>query len=376
MKKPMLLSLLCLSACSMPYRPAQFMEAGTTFPGLAHFVEHTPGHRVDVLLVHGMCTHDASWAKETVRQLGSALAAHLPPAAPALSRAAPGQIEIIPATVPAGDGAVRFQSLIWSPLTTPLKQQLCYDQTDKSPVCQGSPPYAPQRAGVNARVKDRLMDDCLPDALIYQGEARGQIQQRMRDAVLRATAGAAPDAPLVVIAESLGSKILFDTLSSMLDERGAAPGATRAAEAAQQTLDRLAYLVMAANQIPILGLADQGLPLEVGRRALPQDSLQRVLERRRPRSAGAPAPAASEAPAAIAGLTLLAFTDPNDLLSYTLLKEKYERPGVAVHNVLVSNARTWFGAFENPVDAHVRYLDNPDVARLITCGQPQSTLCR
>ena len=370
--------LLCISACSMPYRPAQFMEAGASFPGLAHFVEQTPSHQVDVLLVHGMCTHDAGWATETVRQLGSALAANLPPPA-ARAKAAPGQIEIIPAVMPAGDGAIRFQSLIWSPLTTPLKQQLCYDRTDKSAICEGSPPYTPQRASINARVKDKLMDDCLPDALIYQGEARGQVQQRMREAVLRATAGAAPDAPLVVISESLGSKILFDTLSNMLDEAGATPDATpearRAADAAQQTLDRMAYLVMAANQIPILGLADQGLPAELGRRALPQDSLQRVLERRRARSA-APAGAAGAAPSALSGLTLLAFTDPNDLLSYTLQKEKYERPGVAVHNVLVSNARTWFGAFENPIGAHVRYLDNPDVGRLIACGEPKSSLCR
>lgn len=373
MKKLLLLPLLlCVAACSMPYRPAQFMEPGATFPGLAHFVTQAPGHQVDVLLVHGMCTHDAGWATETVQQLGSALNANLPrtPAAAAKAGVAPGEIEIIPAMVPAGDGAIRFQSLIWSPLTTPLKQQLCYDQSGKSAICEGSPPYTPQRAGINAKVKDLLMDDCLPDALIYQGEARGQIQQRMRDAVMRATAGAAPDAPLVVISESLGSKILFDTLSSMLDERGATPDAKRAADAARQTLDRLAYLVMAANQIPILGLADQGLPLELGRRALPQDSLQRVLERRSARNVDA------AGAAGIAGLTLVAFTDPNDLLSYTLQKEKYERPGVAVHNVLVSNARTWFGAFENPVDAHVRYLDNPDVGRLIVCGEPKSSLCR
>lgn len=367
--------LLSLAACTMPYRPAQFLEAGTTFPGLAQFVEQAPGQQIDVLLVHGMCTHDASWATDTVRQLADALAANVPPPVPAAARAQgdTAQIDIIPSTVPTGGGAIRFQSLIWSPLTTPLKQQLCYDQSDKSAICQGTPPYTPARAGINAKVKDILMDDCLPDALIYQGVARDDIQLRMRDAVLRATDGAAQGTPLVVISESLGSKILFDTLSRMLDERGAGgPEATRAANAAQQTLDRLAYLVMAANQIPILGLADQGLPSAIGRRTAPQDSLQRVLERRR---AGVAAPANATA-TALQGLTLVAFTDPNDLLSYTLQKEKYERKGVVVHNVLVSNARTWFGAFENPLDAHVRYLDNPDVGRLISCGEPKSHLCR
>ncbi|CAN7575907.1 hypothetical protein LJR289_004128 [Pseudoduganella sp. LjRoot289] len=385
MKKPLPLPklllglplMLSLAACSMPYRPAQFMEAGTTFPGLAQFVQQAPAHRIDVLLVHGMCTHDASWASGTVRQLADALAANVPLSAEA-SKATPDQIEIIPATVPTGDGAIRFQSLIWSPLTTPLKQQLCYDQTGKSAICQGAPPYTPARAGINARVKDLLMDDCLPDALIYQGVARDAMQLRMRDAVLRATADAEPGTPLVVISESLGSKILFDTLSRMLDERGAGSSeAARAAAAAQQTLDRMAYLVMAANQIPILGLADQALPSAIGRRAVQQDSLQRVLERR---SAAVTGPDSAAAPgatrAALSGLTLVAFTDPNDLLSYTLQKERYERPGVTVHNVLVSNAHTWFGALENPLDAHMRYLDNPDIGRLISCGEPKSQLCR
>lgn len=366
--------LLSLAACSMPYRPAQFMEAGTTFPGLAQFVQQAPSHQIDVLLVHGMCTHDASWAAGTVRQLADALAANVPPPVPAAeaqahahARADGAQIDIIPSNVPTGGGAIRFQSLLWSPLTTPLKQQLCYDQSGKSAICQGSAPYTPVRASINAKVKDVLMDDCLPDALIYQGVARDEMQLRMRDAVMRATAGAAPGTPLVVISESLGSKILFDTLGRMLDERGAGGGeATRAADAAQQTLDRMAYLVMAANQIPILGLADQGLQSAIGRRTVPQDSLQRVLERRR----------AGMAATALPGLTLVAFTDPNDLLSYTLQKEKYERKGVVVHNVLVSNARTWFGAFENPLDAHVRYLDNPHVGRLIACGEPKSELCR
>ncbi|SFU89278.1 hypothetical protein [Pseudoduganella namucuonensis] len=360
--------LLSLSACTTPYHPPRFMEADARFPGLIDFVREAPARTVDVMLVHGMCTHDARWAADTVRTLATALAANTAPA-PARAAETGTGIEIIPATVRTPQGEIRFQSLIWSPLTTPLKTQLCYDQTDKSPICQGSEPFQPRRASLNARLKDLLLDDCLADAMIYQGAARGEIQRQMREAILRATAQteqsaqSGPPAPLVVISESLGSKILFDTLNDMLDE----PAASHAAAAAQRTVDRLGYLNMAANQIPTLALADQRLPSPGALAVTAHDSLQRLLLRRR-----GPALRA----AGLARLTVVAYTDPNDLLSYTLERERYARKDVEVFNVLVSNAGTWFGAFERPDLAHLRYLENPDVAGLIGCGQPRSAACR
>lgn len=366
-KLPPLFSLLLLSllsACATPYRPAQFMEPDARFPGLVDFVQQAPDKAIDVLLVHGMCTHDATWAAGTVQLLAGALSTNTG-AAQAAARLAPaGQIEIVPLSVRTVNGTIRFKSLIWSPLTTPLKQQLCYDQGDPSPICAGAPPYPLRRAGINAKLKDVLLDDCIPDALIYQGVARDAIQERMREAVLSATSadGQPPNAPLVVISESLGSKILFDTLSRMVDE----PAASRAAAAAQTAIDRLAYLALAANQIPLLGLADQGLAGATERPAARQDSLQRLLQKRRTPTAAA----------AVAQLTLVAFTDPNDVLGYTLLRERYARPGVDVFNVIVSNSTTYFGLFERPDLAHLRYLENPDVGRLISCGRPASALCR
>jgi hypothetical protein len=72
---------------------------------------------------------------------------------------------------------------------------------------------------------------------------------------------------------------------------------------------------------------------------------------------------------------LVAFTDPSDVLSYTLQTERYAREGATVYNVLVSNAPIWFGALERPDTAHLNYLENADVARLIACGQPVSQRC-
>ena len=358
-----LAALLWLSGCSTPYHPPQFMEADARFPGLIDFVGRASDKQADVLMVHGMCTHDASWATDTVATLAAQLAANVNPST---SRSGGTGILVIPATIDTPQGKLLTKSLIWSPLTTPIKQQLCYDQSDKSAICTGTPPFPATRASINAQVKDKLLDDCLPDALIYQGQARLEMQKRMREAILNATADAKPDAPLVVISESLGSKILFDTLLAMLDE-----GNTEAARVAQRDLQRMAYLIMAANQIPLLQTAEQQLPAQAGMamQAVPPDSLQRLLQWRQGRSKDGRS-------AAIGALTLIAFTDPNDLLSYILPPERYRQHGAIVHNVLVSNARTYFGWFENPLPAHLGYLANPDVGSLISCGVPRSQWCK
>jgi len=358
-----LAALSLLAGCSMPYHPPKFVEPEARFPGLIDFVAGAGKKQADVLLVHGMCTHDATWATDSVATLAAQLAANV--TAPA-TRSSSSGIVVIPATIDTPQGKLFVKSLIWSPLTTPIKQQLCYDQTGKSAICTGAPPFPATRASINAQVKDLLLDDCLPDALIYQGTARQEIQQRMRAAILSATAGADPNAPLVVISESLGSKILFDTLLAMIDER-----TTPAALAAQRDLARMAYLIMAANQIPLLQTAEQALPPETGlaMQAVPPDSLVRLLELRRGQTK-------DNRRAAIGELTLIAFTDPNDLLSYTLPPERYRAQGAVVHNVLVSNARTYFGWFENPLQAHLGYLANPDVGSLISCGVPRSGLCK
>ncbi|MRW94841.1 hypothetical protein GJ699_33280 [Duganella sp. FT80W] len=393
-----------LPACSTPYQPPLLPQPPAVFPGLIDLAAQAAPHEADVLLVHGICTHDTSWAATVVPQLTRALndattprapmrtpqdaglvANAMPASAAAAGRPghmAPGTelantataagsapraagaltapaVDIVPTTVTTPAGQLRFDALIWSPLTSALKRQLCYDQSGKSTQCNDALPYPYTRAKLNARFKDGLIDDCLPDALIYQGVARDSMQRQMRTAILQALSGARAEVPLVVISHSMGSKLLFDTLLRMTEE----PAGSAAAMAAQQAVDRMRFLVMAANQIPLLSLADQPLSPATSLSA-PPDSLQLLLRKRR------------TALAADHHLTLVAFTDPNDLLSYTLPPERYAADGVTVYNILVSNAPTWPGLLERPDSAHLDYLGNPDVGRLITCGQPTSKLCK
>jgi len=358
---PILLLPLLLPACSTPYRPPLLPDAPpAVFPGLIDIAAQAGGHEADVLLVHGICTHDANWLNEVLPPLTRALreASTATGAAPARSASA-APVQVIPATIATPAGRLRLNALIWSPLTSDFKRQLCYDQSGKSSSCTGAPPYPYTRAKLNARFKDGLIDDCLPDALIYEGAAKESMQLRMREAVLQVLSGMRADAPLVVISHSMGSKILFDTLLRMSNE----PAGSPAALAAQQAVQRMRVLVMAANQIPLLSLAEQAAVQSQAAGAGAADSLQALLRLRR------------ASLTADRKLTLVAFTDPNDLLSYTLPPERYEPEGVTVHNILVSNAPAYFGLLERPDSAHLNYLSNPDIGRLIACGQPSSKLC-
>jgi hypothetical protein len=69
-------------------------------------------------------------------------------------------------------------------------------------------------------------------------------------------------------------------------------------------------------------------------------------------------------------LTLVAFTDPNDLLSYRLRPNDPVVVGTdtKVANVITSNDATYFGQVENPLTAHTTYSKNPDALRVLFGG--------
>lgn len=352
-----------LAACTTPYRPPVVVRDSAPFPGIVSLVQPGSKRPLDVILVHGMCTHDASWANHGIDRIAGVVSANLPEQA----AAGPNGIQLVERTQQVGGTPVRFHALIWSPLTAPLKRQLDYDNTGSPSDCSpaGSGECKPTRAWLNGYVKDRLLNDCLSDAVIYEGASRNAIRDAMVESVSRIIeSNPNGDHTLAVVAESLGSKILFDALSSMLESRQ-----PRTQALGQQAARRLGLLYMAGNQLPILGLAEQDIERRPDNRSAPApDSLQRFLELRRRQAA----PLAES----VGRLAVVAFTDPNDLLSYRLLPARYAAPDVAVADVLVSNARSWLGLIEDPVAAHLDYLERPEVGELIACGYPRFSGCR
>ena len=248
--------LVWLAACTTPFHPPVFVTGSTEFAGIVGLMgANTP---VDVVLVHGMCTHDDGDADRAMEEIVGAIDRNVRPPATSMqaqAQTAATRIRIYEREIAAAGSVVRFHALMWSGMTTPLKSQLAYDKTGEPTDCSAVPSAEckPRRAKYNGQFKDGLLDDCLADAIIYQGASHAAIKAEMVAAITRlANLIGEGDGPLVLVSASLGSKMTFDALADMLD---AAEG-SEAKAAARRLSKRLALLYMEANQLPILGLAD------------------------------------------------------------------------------------------------------------------------
>ena len=393
----LLAAVFGLAGCAgLAGAPEAAKDRSPAFDGLAQLLGPDD---VDVLLVHGMCTRDMEnepeqrWSHQAFLRLGRALG--VPP-----TGAEQGQqdgIAIHRRTFNLERGTVRASAIVWSPLTQGLKRRLCYDQTHASPLCQPQseaadhPSEAKGRALVNALLKDRLLDDCLADAMVFSGVAHAEMVARMQGAVLRALDPARLDAtprsrdeaaaavrelplqrPLVFVTESLGSTLTFDALADLQQPDAIASAAVDRASA------RTALVFMFANQLPILHLARQALELsepgvgaEGGRTGSRPTALQSSLARFLMRST-------PEVPArrATHPVRVISFNDRNDLLSYRLLSRGEpiaER--LDVIEVPVRNAVSVLGLFAAPTKAHNGHWSNPAVLRLLVCGHDSPTPC-
>lgn len=358
----LLSACVALTACTTtPYSPPVLVKGSTTFIGLADLLD--PAQPLQVLLVHGMCTHDKKWANDAFAALKGAMDSNVAPppwgTTVTIAGAAP-KVEIERDEADIFGSKLRMAAIIWSPLTAPLKQQLLYDNTDEPNDCATAASCSPKRATLNGLAKDKLLNDCLADAMAYQGDSRETMRAAMVEAFSDVLKDSPPNARIVLIADSLGSKLSFDALSAML----ASPAPNQAKSAAA----RLGQIFMNANQLPILGLADQVVSVGGPPPARKPDALEKFLSVR---------PASMfKLNAETPSLTVVAFTDPNDLLSYRLLPSRYASKDVAVADVLVSNEKTYFGLVERPDTAHTEYMANKEVAAAIACGMPKSKRCR
>jgi hypothetical protein len=392
-----------LAACSTPYRPAQVDGEGT-FPGLVELARNsasgsTPSP-LDVLVVHGMCTNYPEDVQAQINDLRSVLGAGA--AAPvALSDvpgtgAGPGRgIQFAQDVVPLGAGKVRITALRWSPLTTEAKKTLCYDPSGEATsrqegrICNGARLNDYRRASVNSGVRDSILDDCLSDVVFYLGHRRTMIEAMQR-AIAYVTANPEPGmartasdlpsitsaamkntAPLVLISESLGSKYVSDSLDDLqhhssfgLAEHGGV-NAEDLAALGTHIAERTSVIYMAANQLPLLALADER------RDVVLREHSPTFAPRSNSMEAFTAHKLADGSP--VTARTIVAFSDPSDLLSYTLIPWHGLAANAKASDVLVSNDYTWHLAFisvENPWKAHTGYLATPDVRDFLRCGRP------
>jgi hypothetical protein len=346
-----------------PYeRPVIALEPGgedASFDGISQLIAGASQHgtALHLVWVHGMCTHEMNWATDRATRIATALGG------------AATQTGILEETggltrilyqihTPGGDFDATF--MLWSPMTRAFKRTLDFDTAGSNRA--SAFPY--QRAALNEALKTELVNDCLSDAVVYSGQHGDVIRAAMKLAVCHELGGtpvadrpcdltnAGPERPTVVITESLGSKVLFDAARAVYHDVGPDPAARAAMDHRFASIQTI-YLM--ANQIPLLDIAS---PMP------PASSLDEMVGMMH---AGRMAMAAEHA-TTMAMPTVVAFTDPNDLLSYRLLPPVVDLASARLINVIVSNATTWLRFLERPDIAHCGYTLNRTVIGLIAHG--------
>ncbi len=373
------LILFVLAACARQY-PIPNLEGAHGFPGIRDFVGMEK--RVRVIMTHGMCSNhhrwhgDANWVGRRSENLATTIGI------PDYEREDPyEESDSFPQSAPKDERIVRrfdvplrskdgvtydVTFFVFGEAIDPAREALEYENKSGDGF-----PDEPRRAGINAKLKRSLINHCLIDAVVYLGTAGNPVRAAMREAFcsylggrVGENTGAAnekthcediqtrEDTPVVLVPESLGSKVLFDAFTDIVVSGGD--------EKKLSALGRVVGVHLVSNQIPLLQqsiatdprrkLADQtGGGLKGFLNAIQQTS------RLHPRAKIAPIP-------------IVAYTDPNDLLSYRLRPDTIPSGSdFQLVNVLVSNANTYLGTWESPLDAHQGY-ERSEIFQMILHG--------
>lgn len=344
-------------------------DAGT-FHGLLGLAESLPpSSSLKVLWTHGMCTHPASWVDDRMKRLvastgGTAQTLSVRPVGSHGAALRTDRVTLRSTTID-----VTF--LTWSALTAPYKAALTYDHSKRH---GGDFPYA--RATLNGELKRGLINDCMTDVVVYGGPNGVNIRHAAQEAVCDAMGGrveamtckfppGGSPAALALVTESLGSKLIFDAILEVwaVAEKSADKTAVgRVATGLAAT--RMMYMV--ANQLPLLDAAGT----ETGG-AIWDASPRQPAARGNTRSVfDLFSRARRTAARTIEPVTVVAFSDPNDLLSYRIVPGHLDGnlKDFRIVNVMVSNDKTYFDYVERPDTAHCGYTWNPYVFGMLAKG--------
>ncbi len=327
-------------------------DAGT-FDGLLNLAEALPPSSVmRVLWTHGMCTHPPNWIDDRLKRLAEAVGGTVETMSsrPVGSRGATLRTDRISVR----GRTIEVKSLTWSSLTAPYKEALAYDGAT---IDRHGIPFT--RATLNRELKRGLINDCLVDVVVLGGPNGNDVRDAMNETVCEALGGrfdgtrcevSEGDSPaaLAFVTESLASKLIFDAILRTWNAAQANPDKAAIGRLAN-SLAAVRMMYMLANQVPLLDVAGGAALKAVLPGAAPARAHTSTAD-----VFGLLSRARRLSPPATAPLTVVAFSDPNDLLSYRIvpqhLAEHFKE--FRVINVLVSNDSTYFGYMERPDMAH------------------------
>jgi len=271
-----------------------------------------------------------------------------------------------------------FYELTWSEITRQQKALLDFDTSGE---------YDFRRARMNAMLK-KFSNDTSPDPIIYLGQSRVPILAAFAQSFCWMASGEWEDLPksgkhactglndtsadhiamddYVIISHSLGSRIAIDGMQRIATLLASPQKLLPANQ--KITLSTKAIEALQNHRIPIFMLSNQLPMLQLGRE-LPEVAGQEASYCT-PEGANFKKRMVSET-------DIIAFSDPNDLLSYGIppgFAEKYidSRLCAKITNVNINIAKIMdaFGMTDlaNPLQAHVGYDTDDRVVALIAKG--------
>ncbi|OAI16368.1 hypothetical protein A1359_08490 [Methylomonas lenta] len=348
---------------------------GNQFTGLKPQVE-APGRKMKVLMVHGVGNHLPGYSTEFLEKLTKEL--DLP-----VTTRAYKNIKLVDPKDPGKNlGNLRihryldqsqtqellFYELTWSEITAKDKEVLAYDNSGEQSF---------RRAEVNDLLK-KFSNDTGPDPIIYLGEKRDDILVAFAQSFCWMISGdwsALPDDVQQVcssknvtpfyndsyafVSHSLGSRITIDGLQRLASIYADQENALYYSAIANVLKNKEVPIYMMSNQLPMLQLG-RSIPKIVNQEdAYCKPDGQKFAERM------------------LLKTNIIAFSDPNDLLSYALphdFVKKYldSRLCINVTNININVAKIYdafgLGKLANPMDAHVGYDTDDRVVALIAKG--------
>ena len=367
-----------LAGCSLPGATLRTAPTRGDIRGIESALsKQKPVH---VLYVHGICPKDARWVDESAAALKDSLGMEIVPPSESAEGQPIGKFggRLHRRHLHGPNGDITMYAIRWSPVTDHVRQSLCYDVSSATMSCPSDTGRLPdQRASFNALLKDKMMDGCLSEAVYAVGEdgirkIGSTIERGLEIALGDGTRGddwvlesRKRDEPLFIVTQSLGSKLFVDAAIRLAN---GANGSCEAYRSMAFTMKRTAQVFMEANQLPILSLAyDPNLRTDC--KPIAKDA-ESVSDAKGLNALGVlrKTPSGGPEPEALFPLKVAAFSDPNDLLSYTLYPARDRYPALEITDIVLVNDWAWLGIVENPMTAHVTYGEKCRVHKVIAKG--------
>jgi len=358
---------------------------GKPFAGIDANLTKSKG-KTKVLFVHGVGDHFPGYTTQFLEKLAKQLnlnvrsegQKNIQLSAPLVPGKRLGNLRVTHLLNEEKGKELTFYELTWSEITRQEKALLAFDNSGE---------YDFRRARINSMLK-KFSNDTGPDPIIYLGKSREAILAAFAQSFCWMAIGDWDDLPssgeqvcwglndsaidhiayddYVMISHSLGSRIAIDgmqRIAHILANTAKYEDPTRGMVVTKKTIEALQNkhipIFMLSNQLPMLQLGRE-LPEVAGQDASYCDPKGAHYNKRM-----------------VSETSLIAFSDPNDLLSYGIppgYKEKYldSRLCASITNVNINIAKVMdaFGLSDlaNPLQAHVGYDQDDRVIALIAHG--------